>query len=76
MKFIEDRPDLSVITDWLNSPRRKAALYALHETVQSIVSSRAIQRASRNVRAGFCAIYLPHQKHKRRGLLGKIGMKG
>ena len=28
-KFIQDRPDLSVITDWLNSPRRKAALSAL-----------------------------------------------
>lgn len=75
MKFIQDRPDLSVITDWLNSPRRKAALSAFHDTVQSMIPSRAIYRASRNVRPGFGAIYLVHQKHQRRGLFGKIGRK-
>jgi len=57
-KFIQDRPDLSVITDWLNSPRRKAALSAFHESVPSKKLGRVIERVSKNVRPAFGGVHL------------------
>ena len=57
-KFIEDRPDLSVITDWLNSPRCKAALSAFHESVPSKKPGRVIERVSKNVRPAFGGVHL------------------
>lgn len=57
-KFIQDRPDLSVITDWLNSPRRKAALSAFHESVPSKKPGRVIERVSKNVRPAFGGVHL------------------
>ncbi|SHF02062.1 hypothetical protein SAMN05444279_11464 [Ruegeria intermedia] len=57
-KFIQDRPDLSVITDWLNSSQRKAALSAFHNSVASKKPGRVIQRVSKNVRPAFGAVHL------------------
>lgn len=57
-KFIQDRPDLSVITDWLNSPRRRAALSAFHESVPSKKPGRVIERVSKNARPAFGSVHL------------------
>ena len=57
-KFIQDRPDLSVITDWLNSPRREAALSAFQYSVPSKKPGRVIERVSKNVRPAFGAVHL------------------
>lgn len=57
-KFIQDRPDLSVITDWLKSPRRRAALSAFHESVPSKKPGRVIERVSKNARPAFGSVHL------------------
>lgn len=61
MKYIQDRPDLSVITDWLNSPRRKVALSALQDSVPSKKLGRMIERISKHVRPGFRVLHLARQ---------------
>lgn len=57
-KFIQDRPDLSVITDWLNSPRRKAAVSAFRVSIPSKKPGRVIERVSKHVRPAFGAVHL------------------
>lgn len=54
-KFIQDRPDLSVITDWFNSPRRSAAVSAFRNSAQSKKPGRVISRISKHVQPAFGA---------------------
>lgn len=57
-KFIQSRPDLTVITDWLKSPQRKAAITAFHKSALSKKPGRVIERVSKNVCAAFGAVHL------------------
>lgn len=57
-KFIQDRPDLSLITNWLDSPRRKATVAAFHASLPSKKPGRVIERVSKNVRPTFGAVHL------------------
>lgn len=57
-KFIADRPDLSVVTDWLNSPRSSAAVSAFRNSVPSKKPGRVIERISKHVRPAFGPVHL------------------
>ena len=57
-KFIQDRPDLGVITDWLISPRRAAAVAAFRESAPSKKPGRVLERLAKNVRPAFGGLHL------------------
>ena len=57
-KFIQDRPDLGVITEWLSSPRRFAAVSAFRESVPSKKPGRVLERLAKNVRPAFGGLHL------------------
>lgn len=52
-KFIQDRPDLSVITDWLNSQRRTDAATAFRTSALSKKPGRVVERISKHVKPAF-----------------------
>ena len=60
-KFIADRPDLSVVTDWLNSPRSSAAVSAFRNSVPSKKPGRVIERISKHVRPAFGPVGQSHE---------------
>lgn len=57
-KFIQERPDLAVITDWLNSPRRAAAVSAFRASANSKKPGRVVERISKHVRPAFGKVHL------------------
>ena len=57
-KFIRDRPDLSVITDWLNSQRRTAAVSDFRDSAQSKKPGRVVKRISKHVIPAFSVVNL------------------
>lgn len=57
-KVIEERPDLSVITGWLNSPRSAEAVRAFRASAKSKKPGRVIERISKLVRPAFDRAHL------------------
>ncbi|MDM7458368.1 MAG: hypothetical protein P3W94_003240 [Paracoccus sp. (in: a-proteobacteria)] len=57
-KFIQDRPDLSVITDWVGSPQRAAAVSSFRDSARSKKPGRVVERISKHVRPAFGAVHL------------------
>lgn len=57
-KFTQERPDLAVITDWLNSPRRAAAVSAFRASANSKKPGRVVERISKLVRPAFRKVHL------------------
>lgn len=56
--FIQERPSLSEITNWLASPRREAAVLAFRESAFSKKPGRVVKRASKHVRPAFETVHL------------------
>lgn len=52
-KFIQDCPELSVITNWLSSPRSHAAALAFQDSVGAKKPGRVIERIIKYVRPAF-----------------------
>jgi len=57
-KFIQERPDLAVITDWLNSRSRASAISAFRASANSKKPGRVVERISRHVRPAFGRVRL------------------
>lgn len=56
--FIQERPSLSEITDWLDSPRREAAVLAFRGSAFSKKPGRVVNRVSKQVRPAFDTVRL------------------
>lgn len=57
-KFIQERPDLAVITDWLNSRSRASAVSAFRASANSKKPGRVVERISKHVRPAFGKVRL------------------
>ncbi|MFD1958158.1 hypothetical protein ACFSHP_01590 [Novosphingobium panipatense] len=56
--FVQSRPRLADITDWLSSPRREAAILAFRESAYSKKPGRVVKRVSKYVRPAFDVVHL------------------
>lgn len=56
--FVQSRPRLTDITDWLSSPRREAAVLAFRESAYAKKPGRVVKRVSKYVRPAFDAVHL------------------
>lgn len=57
-KLIQERPDLAVITGWLGSPRRAAAVSAFRVSANSKKPGRVVERISKHLRPAFGRVHL------------------